>query len=302
MAKEDLYRDKKKEEEKERKRKAKERRRRKERRRAAVCRFGAPWPIEEKTHLKTDPVPVIRIKRNHPMVNRYNQAMIVGLRHNIDCSPIVTSTKFLAMVHYITNYATKLNTPKYERLAMAGEIMAKSDAVGSDANDVRSFFVKAANRIFTDRELSAVEVKSHLLGYPTDYTNVQHWTYLYVNSLYWAVWRRWPGLRKLAGCEVEDSGEAVRMGWNGRRLNHVEAFMYRGAALRNLCLYDYMTFIELSEHGNSAQGRAFPWEGDDATPRGWIQKGRTPGEGATVVVVGSLDDNGVYNSDEYYCR
>ena len=89
----------------------------------------------------------------------------MGLRHNIDCSPIVTSTKFLAMVHYITNYATKLNTPKYERLAMAGEIMAKSDAVGSDANDVRSFFVKAANRIFTDRELSAVEVKSHLLGY-----------------------------------------------------------------------------------------------------------------------------------------
>ena len=298
----DIYWDKQKVKEEERKARGKARRKRKEKRRAGLCRFGAPWPIEETTHLKTEPLPVVRIKRNHPMINRYNKAMIVGLRHNIDVSPIITTTKFLAMVYYITNYATKLNTPKYERLAMAGEIMAKSNAIGSDANDTRSFFVKAANKIFTDRELSAVEVQSHLLGHPTDYTNVQQWTYLYVNSLYWAVWRRWPGLRRLAGCEVEDTGEDVRIGWNGRRLNHVEAFMYRGGALRNLCLYDYMTYIDLGKSSNSARGHVFPWEGDDAAQGGWIQKGRTPGEGATVVISGNLDDSDDSNLNGYYCR
>ena len=167
LHKRDIYRDKKKEKEEERKARGKARRKRKERRRACLCRFGAPWPIYETTHLKTGPLPVLRIRRNHRMINRFNKAMVVGLRHNVDISFIVTSTKFLAMAFYITNYATKLNTPMFERLAMAAEIMGRSEPIGRDANDTRSFFLKAANRIYTDRELSAVEVSSYLLGHPT---------------------------------------------------------------------------------------------------------------------------------------
>src|SRR5205814_4785407 len=144
-------------------------------------------------------------------------------------------------------------------LALAAEVMADTERLGSDANELRKYFLKLANKVFTHRELSGVEVMSYLLKQPTDYTNVKDWTYLYVNSLYWAVWRRWPGLRTLAGCEVEDTGEDVRIGWNGRRLNHVEAFMYRGGALRNLCLYDYMTYIDLAKSSNSARGHVFPW-------------------------------------------
>ena len=120
------------------------------------------------------------------MVNRYNEAMAIGLRHNHDISFIVTSTKFLAMVYYITNYATKLNTFMFERLTLAAEIRASTDSYGSDPDEARKFFVKLANKVFTHREISSVEVASYLLKYPTDYTNISSWTYLYVNTLYWA--------------------------------------------------------------------------------------------------------------------
>jgi len=233
-------------------------------------------------------------------VNRYNEAMIIGLRHNIDLSCVPTSTKFLALVYYITNYATKLNTPMYERLALAAEVMADTERLGSDANELRKYFLKLANKVFTHRELSGVEVMSYLLKQPTDYTNVKDWTYLYVNSLYWAVWRRWPGLRKLAGCEVEDEGETVRMGSRGRQLNHVEAYAWRGSALRGICLYDYMGFIELVK--TCAGAHVFPWETEDPMYARWTQKPRSPGEGATVVVIGNLDDRPDANTEAYFCR
>ena len=35
------------------------------------CRFNAPWPLVEETHFRATPVPVLRIKRNHPMVAHY---------------------------------------------------------------------------------------------------------------------------------------------------------------------------------------------------------------------------------------
>ena len=55
--------------------------------------------------------------------------------------------------------------------------------------------MRLANRVFTERELSSVEVVNYLLGYGTDYTNVPAWTYVHANTLYWAIVRKWPYLR-----------------------------------------------------------------------------------------------------------
>jgi hypothetical protein len=89
------------------------------------------------------------------MVNQYNQTMAVGLRHNIDISPILTRKKGLALIHYICNYATKLNAPMWKRLAHAEELLnlarqkqggpgdlGTSSAVGEET---KSFLLRVAN-------------------------------------------------------------------------------------------------------------------------------------------------------------
>ncbi|KAM4067415.1 ATP-dependent DNA helicase PIF1 [Hirsutella rhossiliensis] len=71
-----------------------------------LCRFKAPWRLVERTALTADGV--LEIRRTHSMVNRWNKAMAVGLRHNHDISFIATQRKTMALIYYITNYATKV--------------------------------------------------------------------------------------------------------------------------------------------------------------------------------------------------
>lgn len=54
------------------------------------------WKLVEKTALT--PEGVLEIRRTHPMGNRWNQAMAVGLRHDHDISFIATQRKSMALV------------------------------------------------------------------------------------------------------------------------------------------------------------------------------------------------------------
>ena len=89
------------------------------------CRFHAPWPLVEDTHFSEG---LLKVVRNHGMVNRYNEAMAIGLRHNHDISMIVSKGYSLSMIYYITNYATKLESPTWKRIALAEEILRVIEA------------------------------------------------------------------------------------------------------------------------------------------------------------------------------
>ncbi|XP_044714636.1 PIF1-like helicase domain-containing protein [Hirsutella rhossiliensis] len=69
-------------------------------------------------------------------------------------------------------------------------------------NKTRTFLLKAANRVFTERPLSQVEVIAHLLGYPAEFSSGSAWAYINANQLYWAVFRRWRHLRRASGAEA----------------------------------------------------------------------------------------------------
>ncbi|KAM4058180.1 PIF1-like helicase [Hirsutella rhossiliensis] len=206
---------------------------------------------------------LLQIRRNHPLVNRYNKSLAVGLRHNHDVSMILTKTKGLAMVYYITNYATKLDTPMWKRIALATEVARQLREAGRPTsrapgpalpderhqavlNESRQFLMRTANRIFSERQLSAVEVCYHLLGYDTDFTNVPHWSFLNLTALYWTIFRLWAHLRHQAG-ELTDAEQPQRQSSEARRANLLclEAYAYRGHVLQDLCLYDYMSMIHL---------------------------------------------------------
>ncbi|XP_044715266.1 PIF1 protein [Hirsutella rhossiliensis] len=161
------------------------------------------------------------IRRTHSMVNRWNKAIAVGLRHNHDISFIATQRKTMALMYYVTNYATKVEDPVWKRVAAAADLLAASTgdgtanggqddgggAVGDDAakgNRTRQFLMRVANRVFTERPLSQVEVIAHLLGYPAEFTNSSAWAYLNTSLLYWEVFRRWPYLRRANGAAAID--------------------------------------------------------------------------------------------------
>ncbi|KAM4064151.1 PIF1-like helicase [Hirsutella rhossiliensis] len=171
-------------------------------RKGDLCRFKAPWRLVERTALTADGV--LEIRRTHSMVNRWNRAMAVGLRHNHDISFIATQRKTMALIYYITNYATKVEDPVWKRVAAAAEFLPRvataADPIGG--NKTRTFLLKAANRVFTERPLSQVEVIAHLLGYPAEFSSGSAWAYVNANQLYWAVFRRWRHLRRASGAEA----------------------------------------------------------------------------------------------------
>ncbi|KAM4061649.1 PIF1-like helicase [Hirsutella rhossiliensis] len=264
------------------------------------------------------------------MVNRWNRAMAVGLRHNHDISFIATQRKTMALVYYITNYATKVEDPVWKRVAAAAEFLPALEPTGegngsggdrdagrgggaegmatvdgAGGNRTRVFLLKAANRVFTERPLSQVEVVAHLLGYPFEFGSSAAWAYVNVNQLYWAVFRRWRHLRRASGAEATGDApdETVVVEEAGPRIPLVEAYRHRGELLRGLCLYDYASLVRLRrDGGGSAAWGEVPLEAGWASGKGWVQALRRPGKGASVRLDGYLSKEFSEEDEESYCR
>ncbi|KAM4058208.1 PIF1-like helicase [Hirsutella rhossiliensis] len=187
----------------------------------------------------------MEIRRTHSMVNRWNEAIAVGLRHNHDISFIATQRKTMALIYYVTNYATKVEDPVWKRVAAAAELLA-----ASTGNRTRQFLMRVANRVFTERPLSQVEVVAHLLGYPAEFTDSSAWAYLNCSLLYWEVFRRWRHLREASGAAATDDtlDESVLRrpgkhatvcldGYLSKDFTYDDESCYRRAAVQHLALF-----------------------------------------------------------------
>jgi len=200
-----------------------------------MCRFKAPWRLVEKTLFSEDGV--LQIRRGHSLVNRWNKAIAVGLRHNHNISFIATQCKTTALIFYVTNYAIKVEDPVWKRVAAAAEMFhvlnepttgeQTAAAPGTGDGDIhqnrtRQLLMRIANRVFTERALSQVEVVSHLLGYPTEFAHNDAWTFLNVSSLYWHIFRRWPHLQQSAsgtGTADDHADETVLLEESGQKIS-----------------------------------------------------------------------------------
>ena len=249
--------------------------------------------------------------------------MAVGLRHNHDISFIATQCKTMAIVFYVTNYATKVEDPVWKRVAAAAELFrdldkstterqvetvetADSRRKGDDIqNKTRQFLMRVANRIFTERPLSQVEVIAHLLGYDTEFTNNDAWTFLNVSALYWHVFRRWRHLRYAGGVEYldETAEETVLLEETGQRISFLQAYPHRGRLLQGLSLYDYMSVVKLKRKskGEAIRGEV---EFDSAWPlsQTWVQALRYPGKYAIVCLDGYLSMNFTEDDELHHRR
>jgi hypothetical protein len=66
---------------------------------------------------KIDDLGVIHLARNHPWISPWNPSIASCLRLNHDISWIPTVSKLLALVYYITNYATKDDVSLWQMIA-----------------------------------------------------------------------------------------------------------------------------------------------------------------------------------------
>ncbi len=285
-----------------------------------LCRFKAPWKLVERTAFTKDgDHGVLQIRRNHNMVNRWNKAIAVGLRHNHDISFIATQRRAMAIVYYVTNYATKVEDPTWKRVAAAAElfhILDKSKPMENPAqttgirreddhiqNKTRQFLMKVANRIFTERPLSQVEVVAHLLGYKMEFTNNDAWTFLNISSLYWHIFRRWRHLRCAGGveCPEETGEETVLLEEAGQRISFPQAYPHRGRFLQGLSLYDYMSVVKLKRKGKAtARQGEVEFESTWPLSQTWVQALRDPGKEAMVCLDGYLCMDFSEDDQTYY--
>lgn len=248
---------------------------------------------------------VLEIQRSHDMVNRWNKAIAVGLRHNHDISFIGTQSRTMALLFYVTNYATKLEDPVWKRAAAAAaellQVIRDSGTGVGPENRTRQFLLKVANRVFTERPLSQVEVAAHLLGFPTEFSHNSTWTYLNASSLYWAVFRRWDYLRHSAGQSNESVDEAVMLEQSGQRPNFVRAYPHRGSVLAALSLYDYMSVIKLKrKRGGGRASKDLEFEETWPLSKAWTQELRKQDEGAVVCLDGYLSMG--FNEEDERCH
>lgn len=276
------------------------------------CRFKAPWRLSERTAFTDGGV--LQIRRSHSMVNRWNKAMAVGLRHNHDISFIATQCKTMAIVFYVTNYATKVEDPLWKRVAAAAELFPVVDAPPTESQDdkeergqnrTRQFLMRVANRIFTERALSQVEVAAHLLGYPTEFASNAAWAFLNASTLYWHIFRRWRHLRCESGMEVaeEPVEEVLLLEETGQRISFMQAYPHRGRVLHQLSLYDYMSIVKLKRKGKGA-GAWGEIQFDCRWPASqtWVQVLRKPGQHAVVCFDGYLSMDMDEEDDGHYKR
>lgn len=81
------------------------------------CRFSMPRELVPSS--KIDDVSVIYLARNHSWINPWNPAIASCLRSNHDISWIPTVSKSMALIYYITNYATKDHVSPWQIVAKA---------------------------------------------------------------------------------------------------------------------------------------------------------------------------------------
>lgn len=92
-----------------------------------------------------------------------------------------------------------------------------------------------------------------MLGFETDYTNVGNWAFINLYTLYWTIFNRWEGLRKLVDVHLPPEHDAVpsRVGIfaGGIKISHHDTYQYRGKLLEEYCFYDYVACVRNRKSG-----------------------------------------------------
>jgi hypothetical protein len=134
------------------------------------CRFGFPRPTVEKSII--DEFGVTHLRRDSEWVTPYT-CIAVAISSNQDLPFMGTKAKALALVYYITNYATKDEASTYQMVmaaALIRKILDEQDTSTLSAEEKHRLQTFPLHVVTNDREVSGVEVACSLLQLPAYYT------------------------------------------------------------------------------------------------------------------------------------
>lgn len=141
-----------------------------------------------------------------------------------------------------------------------------------------------------------------MLGYNNSYSSERAWVSIHANSAYWAVFRRWPGLRRAAGPEAAGRAgpDTIGLGGNGYNLPRLDAYAHRGPLLEGLCLYEWLSIVNVRKLGRRQNSAWMPFAAGLPGADSWVQEllrdARVP------VITGYLDSVVSGTMDGYHQR
>lgn len=124
----------------------------------------------------------IDVERNNVWINLWCPVFASLTKSNYDINFIPSNMKALALVRYITNYATKGNYSKYQQIMRFAFVQkAYEDATDQRIKDgstrvvqrarIVKFTLRAFNRFAYDREISGPLAANRLLDLPEYFTS-----------------------------------------------------------------------------------------------------------------------------------
>ncbi|KAH7120149.1 hypothetical protein B0J13DRAFT_166144 [Dactylonectria estremocensis] len=227
-----------------------------------ACRFGMPRDL--RPHSEVDELGVVHLARNHGWVNPWNPAIASCIRSNHDISWIPTTTKCLALIYYLTNYATKDDVSPHQMLVKAAllkQSMDKAKATQTpDAADMRfrkmdmdQFALRCFNTLSHDREISGVQIANSLLQLPTYYT--RNYNFVQVN-LWW--------LRRYVRTAIESTGslfdgspeftgeeECAFQPKDTAPVSRFDNYRWRGPDLAHLTFFEYCMLVDVKSRSDA---------------------------------------------------
>ncbi|KAJ5654961.1 hypothetical protein N7490_001964 [Penicillium lividum] len=264
----------------------------------STCRFGMPREIVPSS--KIDDLGVIHLARNHPWINPWNPAIASCLRSNHDISWIPTVSKSLALVYYITNYATKDDVSPWQLIAKGALLkQAIEKAKAADpptANDLRlrernmdNFALRCFNSLAHDREVSGVQVASTLLHLPNYYTVDTK----FVRVNLWWLRQYVRDLRRGSSANVDTSAGTADepctfQAGETAPVSMFDNYKWRGVDLATFSFFEYCMLVQI---GRQRRNHHDHFDFDPRHPRcgACVQHvARSPSQVATVAFSGQL--------------
>ncbi|KAE8243843.1 hypothetical protein A4X13_0g6923 [Tilletia indica] len=237
------------------------------------CRFRLPRPRVLKSTFDSDGH--IELKCSNGMMNGYNDVVASTMACNMDCKPIGSGTAAMAMIHYVTNYISKMGfddglvmsalagsmkaMEKIPPAVSAGEPVLGDHAVSDSAipipekSTTRMLMLKTVNQMIGKRKLSGQQVSAFLCGHPNRYTSLKF------QNVFWGSLLRkvLPEFYRLLE-ETNKSGEEEQADADADTLVTVrddasvpktlslcsaiaEDYAWRNYALKKLCFWDFLS-------------------------------------------------------------
>ena len=244
------------------------------------CKARFPRPAYEQT--KVDPESgSILMKKTKQWLNTFSYLVTYLFRCNTDVTSLRSGTAIKSVLLYVTNYVTKAPLKTYAVFDTIRSIFERNPDVvgGSDSNKekARKLLTKIVNSLSAKMEMGNLMICMYILDNPDHYKShnfrVFYWS-SFVNAARspWVESNSWGGMdasnidgtsfdsnavpvqRERSEPEVlpgnEQSKEKVTiLKYNNQfiGLSPVHDYIYRGKALRDMCLYDWVARCERSK-------------------------------------------------------